>query len=397
MADATAIEWADATWNPIVGCSVVSPGCANCYAMRQAARLLDGNPKTPHYEGTTRTVNGNPVWTGSVGLSDDALLDPLAWRKPRRVFVDSMGDLFHEAVPDAWIDLVFAVMALSPAHSFLVLTKRSRRMREWASGERDRMIARKCVDLWLDRKTAPGDDWPVETVGDIDRPDDLKLRAWPLPNVWLGVSAERQQEADARVPDLLATPAAVRFVSCEPLLGPVRLDRIGEDTDDFKDCGGHPDPHWPIDAVDTMWLDALRGRYDAEARNAGGERLGSVDVGLIHGGGTLDWVIAGGESGPGARPMHPDWARGLRDQCASAGVPFFFKQHGEWATVFDRDHDDPDWRRCGKVLHETPNGQWLNLAGGQGFHGDRVVRVNRLGKRRAGRALDGAEHSAFPL
>ncbi len=355
------IEWTDRSdWNAIRGCTRISDGCVNCYAEAIAARF--SGPGEPFHSFATRTPGGSR-WTGKVALIEERLMLPLRWRKPARVFVNSAFDLFHEAVPDDWIDMVFAVMALAPQHTFQVLTKRSKRMREWASDERDRMIARKCVDLWLDRKTTPGDDWPVETVGDIDRPDDLKLRAWPLPNVWLGVSAERQQEADERVPDLLVTPAAKRFVSAEPLLGPIDFTNINPPDNGY---GGR-----------AHGVDALS-KHNRVLR------------------GVLDWVIAGGESGPNARPMHPDWARAIRDQCAGANVPFFFKQHGEWETVFDRDRDDPDWRRCGRVLHATPDGQWLNLAGGQGFHGDRVVRVNRVGKRRAGRLLDGVEHKAWP-
>ncbi|WP_374309460.1 DUF5131 family protein [Methylocella sp.] len=178
-------------------------------------------------------------------------------------------------------------------------------------------------------------------------PDAILRPTFPLPNVWLGVSAEDQRRADERVPDLLATPAAVRFMSAEPLLGGIN----------FHD--------WFIRAVNGFSP-------------------------------AIDWIIVGGESGPRARPMHPDWARSIRDQCAAAGVPLFFKQWGEWGPIYDRDHDDPDWRRCDVIANKTPRGQWLNLAGGQGFHGERVIRVDRIGKRRAGRLLDGREYSEFP-
>jgi hypothetical protein len=177
--------------------------------------------------------------------------------------------------------------------------------------------------------------------------------AWPLSNVWLGVSAERQQEADARIPDLLATPAAVRFVSAEPLLGPIDFTRR--------------QAHRVGDRLSTRaWMD------------------------------DLDWIIVGGESGPDARPMHPAWARLIRDQCKAAGVAFFFKQWGSWMEVYDRDRDDPDWRRCSQVETDTPRGQWLNLAGGQGFHGERVVRMIPTNKASAGRFLDGRTHDAMP-
>ncbi|WP_049820085.1 DUF5131 family protein [Bradyrhizobium japonicum] len=175
---------------------------------------------------------------------------------------------------------------------------------------------------------------------------------WPLPNVWLGVSTERQKEADARIPDLLATPAAVRFVSLEPLLGPIDL------------------------------------KYVDEGINALSSSTGP----------NLDWVIAGGESGDGARPMHPDWARSLRDQCAAAGVPFFFKQWGAWSEFYDRDRDDPDWRNVPQVDHQMGRGatRWHNLAGGIGFHGERLVAMRNVGKGAAGRLLDGLEHNGMP-
>ena len=254
------IEWTGKTWNPIVGCSVVSPGCTNCYAMKDAWRFHH-NSATPHYRDTAKRVNGKAVWTGKVALAPDhILLEPLRRKKPTTWFVNSMGDLFHESVPDEWIDRVFAVMAHAPQHQFQILTKRARRMREYLSGDALRRVARAANRI----RTVDG------------------LIGWPLPNVWLGVSTEDQKRADERIPDLLATPAAVRFISAEPLIGPIKLKEV---------LGGD-------------WL----------ASGKSGERRG------------LDWVIVGGESGKGARPMHPDWARALRDQCASAGVPFFMKQ-----------------------------------------------------------------------
>lgn len=294
MADKTGISWTDATWNPIVGCSVVSPGCTNCYAMRDAARIVrcsEGAGRASHYEGTIEPSKAGPVWTGKVALAPDHIVaKPLSWRRPRRIFVNSMGDLFHESVPDEWIDRVFAVMALAPQHTFQVLTKRSGRMREYLSGEALRRVAAAANRI----RAVTG------------------MITWPLPNVWLGVTAEDQTRADDRVPDLLATPAAVRFVSCEPMLGPVDLLTAwcGEsalDSECWGDCAwcknGHPPLH-----------NCQKGRQSLED--------------LIRGKSGLDWVICGGESGPNARPMHPDWARGLRDQCAAAGVPFHFKQWG---------------------------------------------------------------------
>lgn len=323
MADHTGIEWADATWNPIVGCSIVSPGCTNCYAMGMAARIEAMQPGS-HYAGTTQPSKAGAVWSGRLALAPDHILtQPLHWRRPRRIFVNSMGDLFHEDAPDAWIDRVFAIMALAPQHTFMVLTKRSARMRDYVGTRAGDWMLH-----WPDAARKAG-----ALLGDVAA---LRAVPFPLPNVWLGVSTERQAEWDARVPDLKAAPAAVRFVSAEPLLSAI----VG----DFS---------------------------------------------------LINLAIVGGESGPKARPMHPDWARSLCDQCAAAGTAFFFKQWGEWVSVYDRDRDDPDWRNV-----PTP-GDWdrkrfLNLAGGQGFHGDKLHMMRRVGKRAAGRLLDGVEHNAMP-
>jgi protein gp37 len=303
-----------------------------------------------HYVGTTKKVNGNAVWTGKVALAPEKILtDPLRWAKPRRIFVNSMGDLFHESVPEEWIDKVFHIMALAPRHTFQVLTKRSKRMRDYLTNP-------------ATQKLYPG---------------------LPLPNVWLGVSAEDQTRADERIPDLLATPAAVRFVSAEPLLSHIDLSR-------FLVCAGCADEDRPN-----------------EARR-------SIDAGVIAhcGNPRLDWIIAGGESGPGARPMHPDWPRQIRDQCAAAGVPFFFKQHGEWAEVAPGPehtltiveshgrNKPPKFGAFGSPCEEgdilmTADGDiardWPELKSGK-----RHRQMRRLGKKRAGRLLDGREHNDSP-
>ncbi|MEQ5789046.1 phage Gp37/Gp68 family protein [Erythrobacter sp. NFXS35] len=327
----TKIEWTEATWNPIVGCSLASPGCTNCYAMKFAGTLLAHVPK---YDGLTQETKAGPVWTGKLHFDEKALLEPLRWKKPRLVFVNSMGDLFHEDCPDDWIDRVFAVMALCPQHTFQVLTKRSARMREYC-------LSRYCSEA--------GSDNIADAIEDL-RPNTSWEWDAPLPNVWLGVSVEDQQRADERIPDLLATPATVRWISAEPLLGPVSI-------------------------IDAMW-----------ARDH--------IVGLDE---TIDWVAAGGESGKGSRPMHPDWARSLRDQCATAAVPFFFKQWGEWEVSLDRERDDPDWRAdYSNNYVDHGKSRWLNIEGGRGFHGDRFVVMRQVGKKRAGRLLDGALHDAMP-
>jgi hypothetical protein len=191
---------------------------------------------------------------------------------------------------------------------------------------------------------------------------------WPLPNVWLGVSVEDQAAADERVPDLLATSAAVRWLSCEPLLGPVDLKRIST----FAFRGAEV-------------LDALTGTLEGMF----GDPCGRLPA--------LDWIVVGGESGHGARPMHPDWARSLRDQCAAAGVPFHFKQWGAWELSLDRERDDPDWRAdYTNDYVDRGKSRWLNLAGGCGFHGERFVVMRNVGKKAAGRLLDGVEHNDLP-
>jgi protein gp37 len=370
MADKSAIEWTEATWNPIVGCSIVSPGCTNCYAMKMAYRLVGMGVET--YAGLTKDSNAGPVWTGAVRLVEDALLKPLRWKRPRQIFVNSMSDLFHESVPDEWIDQIFAVIALAPQHTFQVLTKRADRMRAYVSG------------MW-DRREHLGE--LMGKIGGEERkgwyaPECDSQRGWvgmhlPLPNVWLGVSTEDQARADERIPDLLATPAAVRWVSAEPLLGAI----------DFRNI-----------AIGSKTLDALTGAHSATVPMVGfrdAQRAISTLPSLPPRTAALDWVVVGGESGPKARPMHPDWARSIRNQCRAASVSFFFKQWGNWETVYDRDRDDPDWRRCPQARDDRE--RYLNLAGGHGFHGDRVVFVRNVGKKAAGRSLDRVIHSETPL
>jgi protein gp37 len=264
----TKIEWTERTWNPIRGCSIVSPGCTNCYAMKQAHRF---SGEGQAYEGLTKLTKGGPVWTGAVKMAPDHLKDPLRWRRPSRIFVNSMSDLFHEALPDEFIDMVFAVMAGAHDHTFQVLTKRPERMRAYLQ----QVSAEKDMQRWI--SAAEEMNLPGDVIGWIEREAD-----WPLPNVWLGVSVEDQARADERIPLLLETPAAVRWLSCEPLLGPVSFE-------------GRWVPY-EISAIHENWL----------------KRLG--------------WIVVGGESGPGARPMDLDWARSLRAQCAAIGVPFFMKQ-----------------------------------------------------------------------
>ena len=286
MADRTRIEWAQATWNPTPGCDRVSPGCDHCYALTLAKRLkAAGSPK---YQ-----ADGHPSTSGpGFGLSthDSALAIPLSWAKPRRVFVNSMSDLFHHGVSGEFIARVWAVMAATPKHTYQILTKRHARMCSLLTSERFRER--------------------IFLANNLDQGDILGDR-WPLPNVWLGVSVENQKWADIRIPSLLDTPAALRWVSAEPLLGPIDL--------------GIGDPHRGHDSDD------VNGSPSAPICLNCSTDDGENDVEYFRrepGGGGIDWAVCGGESGPGARPMHPDWARSLRDQCGQAGVPFLFKQWG---------------------------------------------------------------------
>jgi len=336
MADTTKIEWTDATWQVITGCSVVSPGCTNCYAMKLAGTRLKHHPSR---KGLTDEAKSGPVWNGQVRFNEQWLDQPLRWKRPRRIFVCAHGDLFHENVPDEWIDKVFAVMALAPQHTFQVLTKRPERMREYLQPYDRR------------RANALGD-----AVIEMGYTEPLECLRWPLPNVWLGVSVEDQKRADERIPLLLDTPAALRFISAEPLLGPVDLTSV------WARMPGGGEALWNV-------LDRVEAR-EAEAK-------GDVP-------GVIDWVIAGGESGPGSRPMHPDWARSLRDQCAAADVPFFFKQRGDWSWCQGGDGTWPTDARTMIRLHPD------------GTKGDDGWPMQRIGKKAAGAAIDGREYRDMP-
>ena len=380
MADGTKIEWTEATWNPITGCSVVSPGCTNCYAMKLAGTRMQHHPSRA---GLTRDSKAGPVWTGEVRFNEQWLDQPLRWKRPRLIFVCAHGDPFHENVPDAWIDRVFAVMALAPQHTFQVLTKRAERMRDYVSGTNDQWHGN--TERFADRFNAAMD-WNLAWINKID---DMP---WPLPNVWLGVSVEDQARADERIPHLLATPAAVRWVSAEPLLGPIDMTRVASLPDPAD-----PEARWVFDALQagsTHLLDIGEGRWDS-GDGDWHERI--------------DWIVAGGESGPGARPMHPAWSRALRDQCAAAGVAYFHKQWGDWLPDFEeapgRPDDDPEQSRFATCVWDDKAQRWDETNGSWTDTDSWTIAddywqpeqpMTRVGKKAAGALLDGVEWRQMP-
>lgn len=324
MGDRTKIEWTDASWNPVTGCTRVSRGCDHCYAETFAERWR-GTPG--HY-----FENGFDVQ-----LRPDKLDLPLRWTRPRRVFVNSMSDLFHDQVPDAYIAHVFAVMALAGEHQFQVLTKRHARMRSLLNSE-----------AFYDRFGEL-----LYTIEDPRGEVAEPVSTWPLPNVWIGVSVEDQQWADIRIPALLDTPAAVRFLSCEPLLGEICLDPWH-------------DPH------DTYYC----GRGPADSR--------------------LDWVIVGGESGGGARPMYPGWVRLIRDQCQAAEVPFLFKQWGEYAPSKGKTGRQTFvWADGSYETRKAPIGDFL-IGKTKWPTRPGWINVERVGKLAAGRMLDRRTWDEYP-
>lgn len=327
MSDKTRIEWTDATWNPVTGCTKVSEGCDHCYAETIAHRFA-GTPAYP---------NGF-----AVTLRPERLDQPLRWQRPRRIFVNSMSDLFHKDVPDEYIARVFAVMARATWHTFQVLTKRPGRMRSLLNS----------VDFYRIVRAA------MFEMGSTDV-EAYGTELFPLANVWLGVSVESQKWADVRIPQLLETPAAVRFLSCEPLLGPVDLTGFG--------------------TAQTYWLTG-RPEWGREESVGNGYVVQPLTIAP-----SLDWVIVGGESGPHARPMHPAWARSLRDQCVAAGVAFHFKQWGEWAPIPDNAAAMFSRVRRNICIH----GRMPSAT-------DPGTPMARCGKRLAGRELDGRTWDEYP-
>ncbi|MCW5727231.1 phage Gp37/Gp68 family protein [Parvibaculum sp.] len=382
----TGIEWTHAprrkgeSWNPVRAgtqpiatpegrvyaragwhCEHVSEGCRNCYAEGINRRLGTGLDFKPGHRGDI-----------DIFLDEKLLTDPLRWQKPRSVFLSSMTDIFADFVSDEMLDRIFAVMALAPQHYFLVLTKRPERMRAYIESgcsdpDRDGSMPLHSARMraWWHMCSEGEQGSKTRFAGIPERP------LWPLQNVGLGVSVEDQAAADQRIPHLLATPAGTRFVSAEPLLGPVDLRDM---------CNGH---YFFNALTGARWHDAEGGAHDMN-----GERL--------------DWVIAGGESGDGARPMHPDWLRSLRDQCAQAETAFFFKQWGEWLP-WEPEHG-PCWKsQSGRSEdhHALFPADWDNQTKwDDGLWavnaGETQAAFERVGKKAAGAMLDGREHREFP-
>jgi len=366
MSDKSNIEWTDATWNPIRGCSRVSEGCRGCYAERVAARFADDEQAYAGLAHYVKRQDGTREarWTGELTFGHN-LDQPLTWRRPRHIFVNSMSDLFHEKLSIDEIATVFAICVAAHhlnGHILQILTKRSVRL----FGILHKPEFWEQVNIEAGLHVMEGTD-PLARRSDDARatleeygPDN------PPPGIWLGVSVENQEAADDRIPDLLGTPAAKRFISAEPLLGTIDLD---------SSLGG------------TQWIGGQRGcegtHCGAGTPDCPKEPHHHHDERCNRG---LDWVIVGGESGPKARPMHPDWARTLRDQCQAAGVPFFFKQWGEWARLTS-DIIGPN----GSVK-TSPRGS-VNW---RAYQPDSIGGMFRVGKKAAGRLLDGRTWDEVP-
>ena len=314
MGDKSTIEWTSATWNPIRGCSRVSEGCRHCYAERTAirhvsmpTRPLGGVTKGQEpgaYHGLVTSTPQGPRWTGEVRFVEDALTLPLRWKAPRRIFVNSMSDLFHEKVSDEWIDRIFAVMALTQRHTYQILTKRHERMCAYLTDPKHQQR----VVNWMDRTLGPADH-----IGENGTDAD-GVSTFPCPSIHLGVSVEDERTAQTRIAALIDTPAAVRWVSYEPALGPI----------DFR-------PYMP----NALWHDLPSWKQPE-----------------------LDWIVVGGESGPGARPFDLAWARSTITQCRAAGVPVFVKQLGARPIIYLGDGHRNEVRVRPILLRDRKGGDW---------------------------------------
>lgn len=346
---ASKIEWTNETWNPATGCNKVSPGCKNCYAEVMHKRLMVLQPDK----------YSRPFLDGALPYEPHLEL-PLHWRKPRMIFVNSMSDLFHENVPFEFIDKVFMMMASNTRHTFQVLTKRPERALEYFSSGLNGV-------RWNEIEKAYREYFKYEDGG-WAKPGWF-VGGYPLNNVWLGVSVENQETADERIPLLLQIPAAVRWLSCEPLLGTVDLKKIHS----LKSEPGR---------LEQTYYNSLTGV------GVGGVLEKGIGVGgtCIHE--KIHWVVVGGESGHGARPMHPDWARKLRDDCVNAGVPYFFKQWGGYVPSYyagERSEEEAYYKN-------TFGKSWVKHY----YRFDDGIGMVRSNKKAAGRLLDGREWNEYP-
>lgn len=330
----TKIEWTNflpgysgESWNIVTGCNEASRGCQLCYARGMSHRLTHIGHSKEKYKGTTKKSPGRKIqWTGLVKTHENLLTKPSEWKNPRVVFVCSMSDLFHKDVPFEFINAAYSVMADNRQHKFLILTKRPDRMVEFQE--------------W--KSTQHGIEW------------------WPSDNIWHGTSVEDQEQANKRLPWLFKVRGKIRFLSCEPLLGPIELIDIAT-----------------VNAVNHLFGDDYPPYYG------------------------IQWVIAGGESGSDAQPMHISWVRSLRDQCKNAGVPFFFKQWGEWAIEqADSSINAPfmHWVLDTKVFHYLrPDGQHKDFSDMEiDFQVAGSSWMAKVGKSKSGRQLDNLEHNEYP-
>jgi protein gp37 len=318
---ATKIEWCDETWNPVTGCTPVGKGCDNCYAKRMSTRLRGRcgyDPDNP--------FKVTPHWS--------QMNKPFRWKKPKRIFVCSMGDLFHQEITWQFIDNVFNIIRDNQRHTFMILTKRPTLMKEYLE----------------------------KTYTHLGFSNNINER---LKNVWFGVSVSNQLEANQSIPVLLSIPGIRRFVSCEPILGHIDLQKLSY-----------------ITGLGCKIIDSLRGVKWIDDIDS--DRYNSST-------GKLDWVIAGGETGPGARPVHPDWITSLRYQCYHANVPFFFKSWGEWSksNIYKASRKGFVGKTTGEFQDRFGSGSIFNE--NQNCHF-----VYKVGKKITGRLIDGVEWIQFP-
>lgn len=349
------IEWTQETKNITIGCDEVSPGCLNCYAKNMAYRLAHIPAQAENYAGLTKKLpNGKIVWTGAIKLMPQRLTEILQTKKPTTFFINSMSDIFHKDVPYSYVDKLLAVAAVCPQHTFQILTKRADRMHFYFYTRLASIISELNI---LGKEHPHLFDLASSVAAKLIM--GAKWQVWKavFKNVWMGVSVENQKAADERIPHLLNIPAAVRWLSCEPLLGPVNLSRY-------------------IDNYEEV----------------------------------LHWVVCGGESGHGARPMHPDWARSLRDQCSAANIPFFFKQWGEWYTTWYSTTDNDFSFKMFDNFQQWTQKSWVHKGDAcisidgtlckQGSDFQKcaypVAIMQKPGKQTAGRLLDGVLHDAYP-